>query len=72
MIVTCKQLVERVTDHREKTLSAVDRAGWALHLAWCRNCREYARQIDATVETLRTLADGDDVGGVRVATERKL
>lgn len=53
MIITCRQLVERVTDAREGRLSAVDRAGYAVHLGWCANCRRYVAQIDATIAALR-------------------
>jgi anti-sigma factor RsiW len=53
VILTCRQLVEKVTDAREGRLSAGDRAGWAAHLAWCRHCRLYVAQMDQTVEALR-------------------
>ncbi|MGZ3425342.1 MAG: anti-sigma factor family protein [Polyangia bacterium] len=52
MILTCKQLVERVTDARERRLSAVDRVGYAVHLGWCGRCRRFVRQLDRTVEAL--------------------
>jgi anti-sigma factor RsiW len=52
MIITCKQLVRRVTDAREGRLSAVDRAGYQLHLLRCRHCRTYVAQIDAIVAAL--------------------
>ena len=52
MILTCKQLVRRVTDAREGRLSPLDRAGYALHLLRCRHCRRYVAQMDAVVEAL--------------------
>jgi anti-sigma factor RsiW len=52
MILTCKQLVRRVTDAREGQLSPLDRAGYALHLLRCRHCRRYVAQMDAVVEAL--------------------
>lgn len=52
MILTCKQLVRAVTDAREGRLSAIDRAGYKLHLLRCRNCRRYVAQMDAVVEAL--------------------
>lgn len=55
MILTCKQLVERVTDARERRLSAFDRAGYRAHLAWCRDCRRFVRQLDQTVAALGAL-----------------
>ncbi len=53
MILTCKQLVRRATDAREGRLSALDRAGYKLHLLRCRHCRTYVAQMDAVVEALR-------------------
>ena len=53
MILTCKQLVKRVTDAREGRLSALDRAGYKLHLLRCRHCRAYVAQMDAVVAALR-------------------
>jgi hypothetical protein len=52
MILTCKQLIKRVTDAREGRLSAIDRAGYKLHLVRCRHCRAYVAQIDAVVAAL--------------------
>jgi anti-sigma factor RsiW len=49
VILTCRQLVEKVSDAREGRLSAGDRAGFAAHLAWCRHCRLYVAQIDETI-----------------------
>jgi anti-sigma factor RsiW len=53
MILTCRKLVERVTDAREGRLSALDRVSYAAHLAWCRHCRRYVAQMDQTVRALR-------------------
>lgn len=55
MILSCQQLVEKVTDAEEGRLSALDRIGWAIHLAWCRNCRRYVQQMKQTVKWLRSL-----------------
>jgi anti-sigma factor RsiW len=52
MILTCKQLVKRVTDAREGRLSALDRAGYRLHLMRCRHCRTYVAQMDAIVDAM--------------------
>ena len=52
MILTCKQLVRAVTDAREGRLSAIDRAGYKLHLLRCRHCRRYVAQMDAVVGAL--------------------
>ena len=55
MIITCRQLVERVTDKREGRLSVADRAGWAAHLAWCGDCALYIEQYEATIGAVKQL-----------------
>lgn len=55
MILTCKQLVRRVTDAREGRLAPLDRAGYKLHLLRCRHT--YVAQMGAVVETLRGAPD---------------
>jgi hypothetical protein len=56
MILTCRQLAAKATDQRGGRLSAVDRAGWATHLAWCSRCRTFLAQLDATVTALHGVA----------------
>jgi hypothetical protein len=58
VILTCKQLVERVSDAREGRLSAIDRAGYKLHLLRCRHCRAYVAQMDAVVAVLHGAEPG--------------
>jgi hypothetical protein len=55
VIITCRQLVEKVTDKREGRLSVADRAGWAAHLAWCGDCALYIEQYEATVGAVKHL-----------------
>jgi len=55
--VTCQQFVELVTDYFEgalppRTLSHVEE-----HLVMCDWCVTYVEQMQATVESLRTLSD---------------
>ena len=55
--VTCEQLVELVTDYFEgalppRTLSRVEE-----HLVMCDWCVTYVEQMQATVDSLRTLRD---------------
>ena len=38
-------------------LGATDRLGFAFHLSWCRHCRRYVRQMDATVAAIRAEHD---------------
>ena len=53
MIITCRQLVEAVTDAREDVLSGIDKIGYRAHLARCAACRMFVHQMDETVSVLR-------------------
>ena len=55
--LTCKQLVELVTDYLEGALSPADRARFDAHLAGCRGCRAYLEQMRRTVRTLGELRE---------------
>jgi predicted anti-sigma-YlaC factor YlaD len=47
--MTCKELVELVTDYFEGALSAADKARFELHLQGCSGCRNYMEQMRETV-----------------------
>jgi predicted anti-sigma-YlaC factor YlaD len=49
--MSCKELVEVITDYLEETMAAEDRARFEAHLEECPYCREYVDQI-------RTLSGG--------------
>lgn len=53
MIITCRQLVEAVTDAEEGALSVLDRLGYRAHLVRCADCRAYVEQMKQTVGLLR-------------------
>ncbi|MBV8749529.1 MAG: zf-HC2 domain-containing protein [Candidatus Eremiobacteraeota bacterium] len=55
--VTCQQFVELVTDYFEGVLSPRTRGRVEEHLVMCDWCLAYVGQIQATVESLRTLKD---------------
>lgn len=59
MIITCRQLVEAVTDAREGALSVLDLLGYRAHLARCSACRTYVRQIEQTLGLLRDARSGE-------------
>ncbi len=54
MMMVCRDVTELVTDFVEGRMSFWDRMRFQLHIAMCRNCREYVRQIR---KTLRLLGD---------------
>jgi anti-sigma factor RsiW len=47
--MSCRELVELVTDYREGALPAVDHTRFEAHLAECPWCVEYVAQIERTV-----------------------
>jgi predicted anti-sigma-YlaC factor YlaD len=50
--LTCKELVEAVTDYLEGTMSGRDRARFEAHLEGCPHCREYLAQMRKTLDVL--------------------
>jgi anti-sigma factor RsiW len=55
--LTCRELVELVTDYLEERLSATDRARFEEHLAICADCREYVEQMRHTLRALGRLPE---------------
>jgi anti-sigma factor RsiW len=53
--MTCRELVELVTEYLEGTLSAEDRERFEEHLTACPWCVNYLEQIELTVRTLGRL-----------------
>jgi predicted anti-sigma-YlaC factor YlaD len=55
--LTCKELVELVTDYLEDRLPAMDRATFEMHLGYCASCRVYLDQMRGTVRLAGRLAE---------------
>jgi anti-sigma factor RsiW len=53
--MTCRELVELVTDYLEGTLPGQDRMRLDAHLAECPYCEEYIAQMRRTVAALGRL-----------------
>ena len=53
--MTCRELVELVTDYLEETLPGQDRKRLKAHLAECPYCEEYIAQMRRTVAALGKL-----------------
>ena len=47
--LTCKEVVEIVTDYLEGALSPEDRARFEQHLATCDGCTHYVEQMRETI-----------------------
>lgn len=55
--LTCRELVELVTDYIEGTLPARDRQRFDAHLLECDDCPIYVEQMRATIRALGSLAE---------------
>ncbi|OFX22926.1 MAG: hypothetical protein A2V77_21070 [Anaeromyxobacter sp. RBG_16_69_14] len=56
-MLTCKQTTELATAYTEGHLRLPDNLRFRLHLATCRRCRSYMRQLDITARALRILPE---------------
>jgi predicted anti-sigma-YlaC factor YlaD len=55
--LTCKELVELITDYLEAALPRADALRFEEHLAICPGCRNYLDQMRTTVSTLGALRE---------------
>jgi anti-sigma factor RsiW len=55
--LTCKELVELVTDYLDRALSPVDRARFEEHVMTCPPCHAHLDQMRRTVAVLGQLPD---------------
>jgi anti-sigma factor RsiW len=55
--MTCRQVVELMTEYLEGNLQARDRARFEEHIAGCDGCRAYLAQIRKTLDVLGRIAD---------------
>lgn len=55
--LSCKQLVELVTDYLEQALPDPKRARFEAHLAECEGCRTYLDQMRKTIGALGALTE---------------
>jgi len=55
--MTCKELVELVTDYLEGALPDTDRVRFDEHLVGCPFCRTYLDQMRKTIRTLGQLPE---------------
>ena len=57
--LTCRELVELVTDYLEGALSRAERHRFESHLGACRVCPRYVEQLRTTVHLLGRLGEED-------------
>jgi anti-sigma factor RsiW len=65
--MTCKQMVELVTDYLEGALAPADRARFEAHLAVCEGCTRYLAQMRETIRLTGTLTEEQIPPGQRDA-----
>jgi anti-sigma factor RsiW len=53
--LTCRELVELVSDYLEGALPPADHARFETHVAGCEHCAAYLRQMRETLTVLGTL-----------------
>lgn len=56
-MLSCKDLVAHSSDFLDGQLSLRERLGVRAHLAMCRHCRRFIRQMKVTQRVLRQLPD---------------
>ena len=55
--MSCRELVELVTDYLEGSLSRRERRRFEAHIAGCDHCAAYVTQMRSTVATLGKLSE---------------
>jgi predicted anti-sigma-YlaC factor YlaD len=63
--LTCRELVELVTDYLEGALPTQDRLDFERHLVWCSWCRDYLDQMRMTIELTGTTDDIEPLSPLR-------
>ena len=58
--LTCREVVELVTDYLDNALSPEDRVRFEEHLAVCPGCDSYLEQIRLTVRVVAATDEIDD------------
>ena len=57
--ISCKELVDLVTDYLEESLSDESRAKFEQHLGECGYCSAYVQQMKVTITLTNQLAERD-------------
>jgi anti-sigma factor RsiW len=57
--ITCRQVVELVTDYLEGAMAPADAARLEHHLARCEGCASYVEQIRMTIEAVGRIGQED-------------
>ena len=63
--LTCRELVELVTDYLDDALAPRDRLDFERHLVWCSWCRDYLDQMRTTIEVTGRPEDAEPPSPLR-------
>ena len=63
--LTCRELVELVTDYLDDALAPRDRLDFERHLVWCSWCRDYLDQLRTTIEVTGRPEDAEPPSPLR-------
>jgi hypothetical protein len=55
--LTCKELVELITDYLENTLPLPERIRFETHLSECKACTTYLKQLQQTIRLVGHLTE---------------
>jgi hypothetical protein len=55
--LACREIVELATEYFEASLPPEQRERFAAHVAGCRGCQAYLRQLRITVDVVHTAAE---------------
>ena len=58
--LSCRELVELVTDYLEGALRPGDRLAFERHLVWCSWCRDYLDQVRTTIEVTGEVPEDEE------------
>ena len=57
--MTCREIVELVTEYLEATLPGADRVRFQEHLRGCQSCQAYLDQLRLTIRSVGRLTEDD-------------
>ena len=63
--LTCREVVELVTDYLEGALPPRDRLDFEHHLVWCSWCRDYLDHMRTTIELTGRPDDSEPASPLR-------
>jgi anti-sigma factor RsiW len=63
--LTCKEVVELITDYLDSALPLEERTRFEQHLVTCPACKEYLRQMRQTIAATRKLTEEEVPSGLK-------